>query len=246
MPHVIANTPGETAEAVRLLNEALRLDPNYAYAHALLALVHGQVFRSAVGPAREEARAHGTIHGRQAILLGADDSAALANAGFVLLLTAQDVGAARAALDRAVMLNPNSATALTFRSLVLSVTGEAQAAINDASKALRLSPLDPGSFLPHMGIVVARLWLGEYDEAARSARQAIEKNPRYPMGHAWLIVAESAQGNVDAAQAAFQRLAEIIPNFGPDGLAKLFEMFPPALRGKALGALRGAGLVAVE
>jgi hypothetical protein len=66
------------------------------------------------------------------------------------------------------------------------------------------------------------------------------------MGHAWLIVAESAQGNVDEAQAAFQRLAEIIPNFGPDGLAKLFEMFPPALRGKALGALRGAGLVAVE
>jgi adenylate cyclase len=106
----------------------------------------------AAEPAREDARAHGTIHGRQAILLGADDSAALANAGFVLLITAQDVGAARAALDRAVMLNPNSATALTFWSRVLSMTGEAQAAINDASKALRLSPLDPGSFLPHMGI----------------------------------------------------------------------------------------------
>jgi TolB-like protein/class 3 adenylate cyclase/Tfp pilus assembly protein PilF len=246
MPHVIANTPGETPEAIRLLNEALRLDPDYAYAHALLALVYGQVFRSAVGPAREEARAQGTIHGRQAILLGADDSAALANAGFALLITAQDVGTARANLDRAVMLNSNSATALTFRSLVLSMTGEAQAAINDASKALRLSPLDPGSFLPHMGIVVARLWLGEYDEAARSARQAIEKNPRYPMAYAWLMVAECARGDTAEAQAQFQRLAEIIPNFGPDGLAKLFEMFPPVLRGKALGALRAGGLVPGE
>jgi adenylate cyclase len=144
------------------------------------------------------------------------------------------------------MLNPNSATALTFRSLVLSMTGEAQAAINDANKALRLSPLDPGSFLPHMGIVVARLWLGEYDDAVRSARQAIEKNPRYPMAYAWLMVTECARGDKAAAQTEFARLAGIIPNFGPPVLTKMFEMFPPALREKALGALGAAGLVTVE
>ncbi len=108
---------------------------------------------------------------------------------------------------------------------------------------MRLSPLDPGSFLPHAGIAVARLWLGEYDAAAHSARQAIELNPRYPMGYAWLIVAECARGDTAAAQAVFQRLAQIIPNFGPDGLAKLFGYFPPALRLKALGALRAGGLV---
>jgi TolB-like protein/class 3 adenylate cyclase/Tfp pilus assembly protein PilF len=243
MPHVTANTPGEIPKAIRLLNEALRLDPNYAYAHALLATVNGQIFRSAVEPAREEARAQCTFHGQRAILLGADDSAALANAGFALLIAAQDVGTARAALDRAVMLNPNSALALTFRSLVLSMTGEAQAAINDANKALRLSPLDPGSFLPHMGIVVARLWLGEYDEAARSARHAIEKNPRYPMAYAWLMVAECARGDKATAQTEFGHLAEIIPDFGPPGLAKMFEIFPPVLREKAFEALRAGGFV---
>jgi adenylate cyclase len=246
MPHVIANTPAEVLEAIRLLNEAVRLDPNYGYAHALLAFANGQILRSAVGPARDEAVAKAAFHGRRAIAVGADDSAALANAGFTLLIAVQDVGTARHALDRAVMLNPNSATALTFRSLVLAMTGEAQAAIDDAAKALRLSPLDPASFLPHMGIVIARLWLGEYDEAARSARQAIEKNPRYPMAYAWLAVAECARGDTAEAQVQVRRLADIIPNFGPDVLAKLFEVFPPALRGKALGVLRAGGLVPGE
>jgi Flp pilus assembly protein TadD len=126
------------------------------------------------------------------------------------------------------------------------MTGEAQAAINDASKALRLSPLDPGSYLPHLGIVVARFWLGEYDDAARSARQAIEKNPRFPMAYAWLIVVECARGDKAAARTEFERLANIMPNFGASALAKLLEMFPPALREKALEALRAGGLEPAE
>ena len=82
--------------------------------------------------------------------------------------------------------------------------------------------------------------------AARSARQAIEKNPRYPMAYAWLAVAECARGDTAEAQVQVRRLADIIPNFGPDVLAKLFEVFPPALRGEALGVLRAGGLVPGE
>jgi hypothetical protein len=58
VPHQMANTLEAAGEAIRLLNEALRLDPDYAYAyayaHALLAITYGQIFRSAVGPARWE------------------------------------------------------------------------------------------------------------------------------------------------------------------------------------------------
>jgi hypothetical protein len=63
-------TGGDTdADAKRLgalLDEALRLDPDYAHAHALMAYVHGQVFRSAIGPAREEARMRAVGHAREA------------------------------------------------------------------------------------------------------------------------------------------------------------------------------------
>jgi len=100
LPLVIANTVAEAEPAAKLLEGALRLHPDYAYAHALIAHVYGQVFRSAIGPAREQARTRAVAHARQAVRLGANDGAVLAPAGFMLLVADKDVSGARAALDR--------------------------------------------------------------------------------------------------------------------------------------------------
>lgn len=150
---------------------------------------------AAIGPARDEARMQAVTHAREAIRLGASDSTALANAGFMLAIADKDIGGARAALDTAVALNPISATAFTYRALVLAIAGEPLSAIDDASCALRLSPLDPLSHLPRMAILIARLWRPEYDDAVAAGHKAIELAPRYPMGYAWVIVAECERGN---------------------------------------------------
>jgi TolB-like protein len=81
LPLVIANTAPEAELATKLLQEALRIHPDYAYAHALIALAHGQLFRSAIGPARDDARSRAVTHARQALRLGADDGAVLAPPG---------------------------------------------------------------------------------------------------------------------------------------------------------------------
>jgi hypothetical protein len=144
----------------------------------------------------------------------------------MLLIADKDVAGARAALDTAVVLNPKSAAAFTYRALVSALAGESQSAIHDANHALRLSPLDPLSYLPHMAILIASLWLREYDEAIASGHKAIELAPRYPMGYAWVIVAECERGNLAEAERQARRLAEILPGFTPAMLAKLFEIFP--------------------
>jgi len=242
-PHVVANTPAEIAEAIRLLNEALRLDPVYAVAHALLANIYGQIARSATGPQREDAKTLGLSHARLAVSHAEDDSAALAYGGFMLSILAQDAYAARTALDKAVALNPNSSTALTYRSLVLAMDGEPEAAIEDAAKALRLSPRDSASYLAQTAVAVARISLGQYEEAVTWARKSIESNPRFPMAYAWLIVAECGRGNPPGAETRLRQLADIIPGFGPEGLPNLFEIAPPALKNKSLDLMRSAGLI---
>jgi hypothetical protein len=55
-PHVFANTPAEAQQGIPLLVEALRLDPDYAYAYALLSGAHAQIFRSAAGQQRADAQ----------------------------------------------------------------------------------------------------------------------------------------------------------------------------------------------
>jgi adenylate cyclase len=243
LPHVMANTVTEAPKALPLLEEALRLDPDYAQAHAQMALAYGQIFRSAIGEARETTKALGLSHARRAIALGGDDSAALAPAAYMVAIIGQDWAGGRAALDKAVALNPNSAAALMFRSNVLAMLGEAQAAIADAEKALRLSPLDRTSYLPQMGMVIARLTLGENDEAASWARKAIEISPRYPISRLMLMVAECRRGNRAEAEIQLRQLEVIIPGFGPETLARMWEVFPPQLRHPALATLRSEGFL---
>ena len=244
MPHQMANTPAEVGEAIRLLKEALRLDPDYAYAHAMLANAQGQIFRSAVGQNRADAQKAAEKHARRALALGGDDGAVLAHAGWVVLIVVQDVAGGRAALDKATQLNPNLAIALAYRSIALAMTGEPQAAIEDANKALRLSPVDPSGYLAFAGIMLAKIALDDYAEAVIAARKVIEMNPRFPMAYAWAIVAECGRGNKAQAELRLRQLGEIIPGFKPEGLPTLFSFFPPAIRDKALDLMRGQGLIA--
>lgn len=244
LPLVIANTIAEAETAIKLLGEALRLNPDYAYAQALMSNAYGQVYRSASGPDREHAQAKSVAHARRALEVAGDDSTALAYAGFVLLIAEQDVAGARSALDRAVALNPNSATAYGYRALVLAMSGESEIAIENAARALRLSPFDPTRYLPQMAMVIACIGLRQYDDAVSWAHKAIESAPpRYPMSYAWLIVAECARGNAAEAERYVKRLAAALPGFEPGALANLFEIFPEPLRSNSVAFLRDAGLV---
>ena len=124
------------------------------------------------------------------------------------------------------------------------MAGVPEPAIEDATRALRLSPLDPANYQPQMALAISYIWLRQYDEAVAWAHKAIEvAPPRYPMSYAWLIVAEAARGGIAEAQRALERLEEILPGFEPATLGRLFEIFPDPLRTHSLETLRAAGLV---
>ena len=233
-------------KAIPLLMEALRLDPDYAYAHALLSAAHAQIFRSAAGQERADTQKKAEVHARRALVLDSDDGQVLTYAGWSLLIIVHDIAGGRAALDKATQLNPNLAVALAYHGLALALTGEPQAAIMDATKLLRLSPIDPSRFLAWQTIAIAKIDLNEYDEAAIAARKTIDMNPRFPMAYAWAIVAECGRGKKAQAELRLQQLGEIIPNFTARALTDLFSMFPPAFKKKSLDLMRGQGLIAVH
>jgi adenylate cyclase len=244
LPHLFANTSDEARQAIPLLTEALRFDPDYAYAHALLSGVNAQIYRSAVGQERAETQKKAEEHARRALALDSDDSKVLTYAGWSLLIVAQDVARGRAALDKATKLNPNLAVALAYRGIALALTGEPQAALGDAAKLLRLSPIDPSGYLAWQAIAIARIALNEYAEAAIAAQNTIDINPHFPMAYAWAIVAECGRGDKTRANFRLRQLGEIVPGFTAEGLPGLFSIFPPAFRQKSLDLMRVQGLIA--
>ena len=85
LPHVAAQMPEDAKIALPLLEEALRLDPDYAAAHAHLAWCHELCFaRAGFDEARQEPPA--LLHARATIASNTDDATALAVAGFVMSL----------------------------------------------------------------------------------------------------------------------------------------------------------------
>ena len=107
LPHAYANTPADSDEALRLLNEALLLDPNYAAAHAYAAWCHQQrFFRSGFHP---EDRTAALKHAHIALSNGTDDPQALSIGAFVDAMITHDYESAIGVLDRALEMNGNSA-----------------------------------------------------------------------------------------------------------------------------------------
>ena len=104
LPHTATSMPDGAAIAIRLLEEALAIDPHYVAAHALLAWCHEWRFaRAGFG---EVDKAIGLNHARWVIGSSTDDAASLAIAGFVTILLNGGHEVALNAIDRALASGP--------------------------------------------------------------------------------------------------------------------------------------------
>ena len=122
--------PGDADKALPFLEQAIKLEPGYAAAHAIIAFCHEQ--RYLRGGLREETKNAALRHARQAIATGGDDAAALATAGFVIAVAEQDYETALAAFDRSFALSSSSALALGFSSIVRVWKGDDAMAVEHA------------------------------------------------------------------------------------------------------------------
>jgi adenylate cyclase len=173
-------TRDSLAEALRLLNRALELDPAYAPAMALISgcrvLQRSRHWIPSSGPeVNEEIRL-----ARQAIAATREDSNVLAAAGFALSFLAGENDAALSAIDRAIVLNPNFALAFGQRALVLVFLNRPEEAIFAAQQAMRLSPRDPYTFLFVQAQAFAHLAAGRYEAGLPWADQALRENGGLP------------------------------------------------------------------
>lgn len=242
LPHLLTPTPEDNREALRLLEQALALDPGYAAALGLKAWCHlNACLRSWAGDDDTTERAAGERAARRALASGQDDPAALASGGFVVSLLAHDHEAGLAALGRAVALNPNSALAFGASALVRCFAGDYATAIEHGRRALRLSPFDPLGHRPLIALAYAHLFTGRHEAAAAYAERAVQANPGFDVSHALLVASLVELGRPEEARQAAGRLMAAFPTFRVARRRR--AGFRDAARFEAyLAALRRAGL----
>ena len=239
LPLAYANTPADGREAVRLLEEALRLEPSYAAAHGIAAWCHEQLYNRT--GFREENRTAALRYAAAAIAHGADDSTALCMAGFTIAMVARDHDAGINAIDRSLALNTSYATGFAFSAIVRAFAGQYDTAIEHSLRAIRLNPLDPMGAQPYTSLVFAYLPLGRFEEAAAAAAKAVQLNPKFSVAHALYVVTLVKLGRMEAARTAAGRLLELMPEFN----VQMVTWFPFTQREIVADmgeALRSAGI----
>jgi len=236
---VFAGMPAEAAKAITLLEQALKLEPNYSAAHAYLSwCLHARFGR---GGLREEDRLAAVDHARAAVALGNDDATTLAIAALVLAYDGHDVSTALKVFDRALELSNCNVFALCWNAAILAWIGRSELAIERAQRALRLGPFDSLIWRAHHALSIAYFDSHRYGDAADSARSVIAANSAYSLPRAILAAALVRLGRLDEARAAARTVLEHEPSFTIHGTARYSELEPAVFRPMA-DAWREAGL----
>lgn len=211
LPLIHMVMPKEAGEALVLLDRVLAVEPSYAAAHGYAAWSHEILYLR--GGFKEENRAAAIHHAHAARTHGRDDATALALAAFVIGLVEHDRTAAVMAFESAMTLSPSSALAYQLGSVIVGWGGEAERAIEWADRALRLSPIDPLSYLAFHAIALAHFLRGRNEEAVSAARKAIEFNPAFSINYLTLAAPLAKLGRLDEAKTAVARVLATQPSF---------------------------------
>jgi len=241
--HIRRFTQTDLAEARRLLEEAIDVDPTNSMAFSDLAFLRH--FQAVFGWGESIAEAH-TAAGeaaRKAVSL--DDGDATAHT--VLAIYEMFSGRheeARRRLRRALDLDPNSAFAHGYIGVSHAFSGDRDAVLRHCDEALRLSPRDPLLLLWYLPKGWAALNAERYEEAIEFAIRAAEAHPEFPDIYAVRAAAEGQLGRVDAGRSTLDELLRRMPGLTASD-PRLDRPFGRAAdRERFLEGLRKAGLPA--
>jgi TolB-like protein/Tfp pilus assembly protein PilF len=240
-------TRGGLEAARGLLEEALKLDPDYAPALAALAqtVLH-------LGNGRE---GYGDIPGDQALAIARplfdkaltlDPTLADAHAGQSLIFRIQgDLARSQAALTQALALNPNLPDALHWQAVLLNDAGSLRAQL---AVQQRLDAIDPLNVAALTRLNATLHDSGKPVEAQTVTARMLRAFPDSPQTFGAQARDLMDAGRLAEAQVPMARLLALGPNWGPLFNARLYSRLGdsdrvlalqgvPAFRARALFAL---------
>ena len=212
MFHLYRYTKDDLAQARKLFEDAIAIDPDLGPAYSAIAeACYYEVVYGFVQPDNDN-RERATEFAQKAVVLDRDDAGAHCTLGRIRYLC-RDYAAAISELELALDLNPSLALAHYGLGAAFVFSGKPQDAFPHLESAIRLSPQDPnmGSYLAR--VAEAKYLIGDDEGAVRFALKALAQ-PSFQWSRYAILIA--ALGQLGRQEEAHRYVAEVTrkrPNF---------------------------------
>lgn len=205
------SSKADNAEALRLLERAIALEPDYAHAHAWKACTLGQCYVYGWFEDRDATVRQIVEELQLALALDENDSDVHRILAAVNLAAHHDHEKAFYHQERALTLNPNDDLIVVQQGEILTWLGRPQEGIEWIQKAMRLNPYHPERFWSHLAR--ACFTARRYEDAIK-ALQHVNQADRTAL--VALAACHAALGNETAAKDHVQEILKQAPDFCVD------------------------------
>jgi adenylate cyclase len=203
--------------ALRLLEQAIEIDPHYGRALSWAAVCHRVVAINRWVEEPDASRRRAVDFTRRALQATDNDPCVLANAAIVLAEFIEDIGVPMALVDRALALNPGDARCWYASGVVRLWAGQPDLAISHVQTSLRLSPRErTGTSQSRIG--EAQFFQHRFDEANSTLLLSIQENPGGPVAYRFLAACYAHMGRLDEARTIVAQLRAITSVIIPSAL----------------------------
>jgi adenylate cyclase len=213
----------DMARAIVAAEQALALDPQFAWAAVVLAMSHAVFYHSQWGddPAKHREAAHANLN--LALRLRDDDPYVLAHGAGVLVAMGEDLPTAERLIRRGMDLNPGSALTRLYAGWVAIAAGRSDEGLEHFDQSLRLDPHSARRYALLSGKGLCLFGLGRIEEAHAALAESARLAPDHTPATLGLTLSLVALGRTEEARKVAQRLV------------------PPTVVERTLGVLRDSG-----
>ena len=224
-----------------LLEEATRLEPDYARAWSRIAKLYWRLFIMAwsddhLGAMKASLEASG-----RAIAVDGQDWEAHAYHGLALIFGARDYGAGLFHAEESVRLNPSATLARHAYGCALEWVCRYEEAVEHFEAIFRLNPRHGARAAVLGDLTTCHMYLGELDRAVEEARQIVAIAPGYSRGLQRCLATFGAAGRSDLAEPVLELLLKAQPDFSENYVRETYPFSTDESLETFLRALRRGG-----
>ncbi|MGE3876519.1 MAG: winged helix-turn-helix domain-containing tetratricopeptide repeat protein [Parvibaculaceae bacterium] len=232
----LAGTYDTVRQAEPFLRQAVKLDPQFAAAHAMLSFVESiKCYWIYHNPNHLRVHLHSGLEmAKAALQLDPDEAYGHLATGFALLYLCR-FRQAEISLDRAVALNPNDPFILSIHALLLNYTNRPEEGLREIYEAQRRDPFALGWYEDFRGIILTTA--GRYREAT-ACYAKMETVTSWSLVH--LAISHFELGEIRQAHETVTKLKARWPGLSIDEIAdnEVYCFEDPAIFSRYLAILK--------